>query len=125
MKNKSGIYSFLHLAVLCCFVLGIYSTTNLTADQGSLSGSSRFGENYYSIASSTISFPLTKSENTVYGADSSSPSSVKNTLSEFSFCSKEAETVLFSSFLKHVDFFKKFVLPFQSTDIIYPFHYFW
>jgi hypothetical protein len=125
MKNKLKTYSLLHLAVLYCFILGIYSTTILSDDLGSLSGSSRFGENYYSIASSNISFPLTKSENTVYGADISFPSSVKNTLHEFSFCSKEAEIVLFNSVIKHINFFKIFVLPFQSTDIIFPFHYFW
>jgi hypothetical protein len=125
MKNKLKTYSFLHFAVLCCFILGIYSTSILTTDQSLISGTSRFGENYFSISSSDLFFPFTKSENTVYGAGSFSPSSVKNTLSEFSFCSKEAEIVLFSSFLEHIDFFKKIVLPFQSIDIIYPFHYFW
>ncbi len=125
MKNKLKTYSFLHFSVLCCFILGTYSTAILTADQGSLTGTHRYGENYISIASSNLFLPISKSESKVYGADGSSPSSVKNTSSEFAFCSKEAETVLFSSFLKHIDFFKKFVLPFQSTDIIYPFHYFW
>jgi hypothetical protein len=125
MRNRLKTSSFLQFAVLCCFIVSIYSTTVLTADPGLMSGKSGSGGNYYSLLSSNLFFPLTKSENIVLGADSTSPSSVKNAPGEFSFCSKEAEIVLFSSVLKHIDFFKKFVLPFKNTDIIYPFHYFW
>jgi len=125
MKNKLRTYSFLHFAVLCCFVVGTYNMAVVTADQGTPTGTHRFGENYISITSYNLFLPFSKTENRVYGADNSSPSSEKNTFSEFSFCSKEAEIVLFRSGLRHINFFRKFVLPFQSTDIIYPFHYFW
>jgi hypothetical protein len=125
MKNNVKIYSFLHFSVLCCFIISICSTTILRADPGSLSVKSGVEKNYYSIAPSNLFFPSTKTENIVYGGGSNSTISEKNTQNEFSFCSKEAEILLFCSFLEHFDFFRKFVLPFQSTDIIYPFHYFW
>ena len=125
MRNKLKTYSFLHFAVLCCFIVGIYSTTILSADQSFCRGQPDLAGTIIPLHLLIFSSLLAKSENIVYGADSSSPSSEKNTLNDFSFCSKEAEIVLFSSFIKHINFFKKFVLPFQSTDIIYPFHYFW
>jgi hypothetical protein len=125
MKNNLKAYSLIHFSVLFCFILSIYSTAIFSSDQRLLPGTSGSNENYYSIASPNLFFPLTKSENIVYGSGSFSNYSEKQTHNEFSFYCKEAEVLLFCSFLVHLNFSKRFVLPFKTTDIIYPFNYFW
>jgi hypothetical protein len=125
MKNNFKTYTFLHFSVLCCFIVSIYSTAILTSYQNSLPAPGRSGENCYSVASSNLSFPISKSENIVYGADGFSACPEKQTFNDFSFTCKEAEILLFCSFLKNLNFSERIVLPFKSTDIIYPFHYFW
>jgi hypothetical protein len=125
MKKNLKTYSFLHFSVLCCLLVCIYYTAQLTTWQTSLSAPVRLDQNHYSIASPNLFFPSAKSENIVYAGNNISPSSEKNTLNEFSLYRREVEILFYCHFLRHINFSRKFVLPFKTTDIIYPFNYFW
>jgi len=125
MKKSSKIFALIHLLVLVCFILNSYSTLYIASITISTSGHSPIQENYFSIASSILYCPATKTENILHGFNNLLPNCLKNNLIDYSINSKEAELLLFNLFSKYISFSRNYKFIFPGTDIIYPFHYFW
>ena len=125
MKISSKISTFLHISVLCCFIVISYNSNLLTSIMTSPAGKSILNENYSSIISANLFLPTGETDNVIHGYNINTPSSLKTNPNDFLACIKAKELLLVNLFSKYIFFSRNVVIRFQPTDIIFPFHYFW
>jgi hypothetical protein len=125
MKMSSKIFAFVYFSVLICFIFNTYSSRYLDSITLSHGSHAPLEENYFSLSSSILYCPVTKTENTIQSFNNLLPNCIKNNLIDYTDCFKETELQLINSYAKYILISNNLTHTFSSTDIIYPFHYFW
>jgi hypothetical protein len=125
VKKSLHITGLLSIALLYCFAIGIYSGV---AYGGDIAFSKQYGnakEKYGNSVSAKLFQHIVQTENAVTVCNHSNPVTVKNIYKEFSAANLAAEHVLGHSFSQYKFFSHKLLVSLQSTNLIFPFHYFW
>jgi hypothetical protein len=123
VKKLFKIAVIVGISILYCFILGTYSG-NVVAR--SVPSPSSEGAVFYSSGVSNSLFYHTEQSQSLTGIYSqSSRTTVKNSFNQFSACPVATEKLLFIKYLPYVFYSRLNIVWFKSTDIIFPFHYFW
>lgn len=125
MKKLLHITALTGIALLYCFVIGLYSGA---VHAGDVSFSKLDGKATASYAHSVTakSFQHTvQTENSITLCSHSNPIIVKDSYKEFLAANKAIEHVSGHIFSQYNFFSHKLLVRLQNTDIIFPFHYFW
>ena len=121
VKRILKISVIVGISVVFCFILSIYSGSVVThginipqnSESGFFSSDLSFGS-LYSNERSESSINVHSTHTTV-----------KNSFNQFSACSAASVSLLNNNYLAYFYCLIIAVVRFRSTDIIYPFHYFW
>lgn len=125
MKNSSKITSLLHILVLYGFIVSLYSTSDFTANITISKNISTNDASCFSFVHIDLFCHSGKTENFVSGNCKLPVSSLKDQLNVFLACTKYAELSHTNSYSKYIYYAENNIIRFQSSDIIFPFHYFW
>lgn len=125
MKKFLKIFALLNISILYCFIISIYSSSAFNTIAVFSKSGDTDAECHYSVISSNLLCLATRTESAVGVSDNAPPSPLKNTFKAFSACARAAEHVLFNRFLQYDFYSRNLVVRFHTTDIIFPFHYFW
>jgi hypothetical protein len=124
MKKVFKIAALLHVIILYCLVLSVYShgiaCTEISVSTGELSQKEH---NISSVSANQTGFAV-QTENSVIGYNNL-PSSQNFHFNTFFGHHKSSDLFLLKTFPKYILYAKNIVVGFQQTDIIFPFHYFW
>ncbi len=124
VKKFLKITVLLNISILCCFVISIYNSNAFTATAVFSKSGDTDTECHYSAVSSNL-FCLARTESSV-GVSGNIPfSPLKNSFRVFSAYARVTEHLLFNRFLQYDFYSRNLVDRFHTTDIIFPFHYFW
>ena len=125
MKKYSKISSLLHILVLYCFVVSLYSN-NVSASHNALNENhTSSNQGSFSMIPADLFCQSTQTETFVRGLSNHPVTSLKNQLNVFLACTKAAELAHISGYSKYLYYAKNKISWFRPVDIIFPFHYFW
>ena len=123
MKRLFKIASIISISVLYCFLLSTYSGNVVVRNVTSFPAE---GAVFYSSSTSNDLFyhsEQSQSLTSIYSQ--SSRTTVKNSFNQFTACPLATGKLLFFKYLPYVFYSRLNIVWFKSTDIIFPFHYFW
>jgi len=123
VKKLLKIAALVSISTVYCLVLGIYSgnafEARATASSPTESAfcSSFVSPNWFCYNQQSESLGQVLAQN--------SRTSLKNSFNQFSFCPLATGKLLFFKYLPYIYYQKVNTVWYKSTDIIFPFHYFW
>ena len=108
---------------LYCIILSTYSGNGLIA--GGVSSGPAESEFCAPVVSSNLFCHTEQAESVTSVYSNSSRTTLKNSFNQFSACPLAVGKLLFYKYLPYVYYPVRNIVRFKSTDIIFPFHYFW
>jgi len=123
VKKLFKTAAIIGVSVLYCFLLGTYSGNVVPRN---VTSSPAEGAVFYSsTVSNNLFYHTEQSQSLTSIYSQSSRTTVKNSFNQFSACPFATGRLLFFKYLPYVFYSRLNVVWFKSTDIIFPFHYFW
>jgi hypothetical protein len=123
VKKLHKIAAVVNIFILFCLVLGINSRNSFEPQEASKQPvESTFSS---SVVSHNWFCDNPQSASLVQVIVHSAQTSLKNSFNQFSACPVAAGKLLFNKYLPYIYCSRSLVLGLKTTDIIFPFHYFW
>lgn len=122
MKNGIRITGIILISLLYCYSIGMvngYSTNPISKKVETTN------QVFYSSTDSVSKFYDISQTKTSVNTFNNLPSPIKNEFNNIWSVLKYAEQFVFTKITLHFIPDSDFLIPFQKTDIIFPFNYFW
>lgn len=123
MKRILKISAIAAISVLYCFLISMQSRTVSYA--GIASSASSQTELNSAVVSNNLFCHTEQSECQAIHYSHVSRTNIKNSFNQFSVCPLMDGKLLFIKYLPYLFYPVRNIVLFKSTDIIFPFHYFW
>lgn len=125
MRRYKRISTILHVIVLYCFVLSLCYSKALIVNPAFSANHPADHRSHFTVVSTDILCNPTNSRNFVQGFNQLPVVALKNSLNVFLACTKVAEMWHVNRYNKYLFYANCSIHWFHTTDIIFPFHYFW
>jgi hypothetical protein len=123
VKRIFKISAILGVSVVWCLILGVYCGNTIAP--GSAFAKNSGSESFISDVSNVALFSNERTEASVNFHSRVQQTNVKNSFNQFSACQVAAIKLFSSGFLPFRYCPSSSSASFKTTDIIFPFHYFW